>query len=202
MASSKVEICNLALSHLAIGKEIANFETEKSEEASSCRRFYDIALKATLRDFPWSFTTKIAPLALIEESPNDEWAYSYRYPSDCLNIRRILSGERNDTRQSRVPYKIAQDTSGLVIYTDQEDAEIEYTIMANNPLFYPPDFVIAFSFYLAFLIAPRITGGDQFKLGERALRLYFAELRRALSRNVNEQQADEDPDSEFIRIRS
>lgn len=200
--ASKVEICNLALSHLAIGKEIANFETEKSEEANSCRRFYSIALETTLRDFPWSFTTNIAALALIKESPNDEWGYSYRYPSDCLNIRRILSGVRNDTRQSRVPYKIAQDASGLIIYTDQADAEIEYTVRAENPLFYPPDFVMAFSFYLAFLIAPRVSGGDQFKLGDRALKLYLIEIGKAVSRNVNEQQAEEDPDSEFIRERS
>jgi hypothetical protein len=39
MASSDVEICNLALSHLAIATEIATL-TERSKEAQACNRFY------------------------------------------------------------------------------------------------------------------------------------------------------------------
>src|SRR5688572_11149621 len=110
--ASETEIANLALSHLGVGKEIANLETERSQEAVACRRFYDTARDATLRDFSWPFATKIAVLGLIEADPNDEWDYSYRYPSDCLQLRRILSGVRNDTRDSRVPFKLAHDDSG------------------------------------------------------------------------------------------
>src|SRR5665648_440114 len=96
--SSATEICNMALGHLASGKEIANLETERSAEAIACRRFFDSARDAVLRDFSWPFATKIKALSLIEEDPNSEWAYSYRYPTDCLNFRRILSGTRTDTR--------------------------------------------------------------------------------------------------------
>lgn len=196
----KTEICNLALSHLAVGKEVGNLETEKSQEAEACRRFYDLALKRTLQDAPWSFATKIISLALVQEGPNSEWNYSYRYPNDCLKMIKILSGVRNDTRQSRVRYEIGQDSAGLLIYTDQESAEMKYTMYADNPVFYPPDFVMAFSYYLASLIAPRITGGDN-KLGDRALKLYFAEMQVAKIRNITEEQLDEEPDSEFIRER-
>lgn len=200
--ASKIGICNMALSHLGLSKEIANFDTEKSEEAGACRRYYDEALYRTLRDFYWPFATKIASLALVEVDPNTEWAYSYRYPIDCVDVHRILSGDRNDTRQSRVPFKIAQDAAGLLIFTDTTDAEIEYTIKAENPLYYPSDFVMFFSFYLAFLIAPRVTGGDQFKLGDRALKLYVGELMMAKKKALNEGQIDEEPDSEFIRERT
>jgi|SRR3990167_3350264 len=199
--ASKVGICNMALSHLAISKEIANLDADKSEEASACRRFYDTALDRVLRDFKWSFTTKIATLALIEESPNDEWGYSYRYPNDCLIVRRVLSGIRNDTRQSRAPYRIGRDDGGLLIWTDQQNAEIEYSIRAENPQFYPADFVLAFSYLLAFLIAPRVTGGDQFKLGERAIKMYTLEISAANADNHNEEQQEEAPESEFIRTR-
>ena len=201
MASSKVGIVNIALSHLAISKTVAILETEKSEEAVTARVFYDIALEATLRDFPWPFATRISALALVEEEPNDEWNFSYRYPTDCLEIRRILSGMRNDTRQSRTPYRILSDNQGSLVYTDYENAEIEYTVRAVSPQFYPPDFVMAFSLYLAHLMAPRVTGGDPYKLGARALGLYDLEIGRAVKNAFNEQQIEEPPESEFIRDR-
>ena len=201
MASSKVGIVNIALSHLSIGKTVAVLQTEKSEEAITARLFYDLALEATLRDFPWPFATRISALALVAEEPNDEWNFSYRYPTDCLEIRRILSGMKNDTRQSRTPYRILSDGQGSLVYTDYENAEIEYTVRDISPQFYPPDFVMAFSLYLAHLMAPRLTGGDQFKLGARALGLYDLEISRAVKNAFNEQQIEEPPESEFIRDR-
>lgn len=199
--ASKTEIFNMALSHLAVGKDVSNLETEQSEEARVGRRLYDTALRATLAAFNWPFATRIVALALIEEEPNSEWAFSYRYPSDCLNIRRVLSGIRNDNRQTRAPYKMAGDDTGTIIFTDEEDAQIEYTKYIDNPLIYPADFTLALSYYLAAMAAPSLTGGDQFKLGEKALRMYVVELKRAEARAGNEDQVEEEPDSEFVRIR-
>lgn len=199
--ASKVGIVNEALSHLGISKEIANLDTEASQEAATARRFYDVALKGTLRAFNWPFATRFATLALVESDPTEEWNYSYRYPTDCLKVRRILSGTRNDTRQSRVPYIIASDSQGKLIFTDEENAQIEYTLLAEDPQFYPDDFELAFSYYLAHLMAARVTGGDQFKLGDKAARLFLLEISRAQSAAANEQQDEEIPDSEFIRER-
>jgi hypothetical protein len=201
MASSTTAIANLAISHLGIGKEIANLETERSSEAQACRRFYETARDVTLRDFPWPFATKINAIGLVEEDPNDEWGFSYRYPTDCLMLRRILSGLRNDNRQSRIPYRVTRDDSGLLIYTDAEDAELEYTIKETDVGRFPADFTMAFSFLLAGYVAPRLTGGDPFKLGQRALELYQIELSHARLTAMNEEQSEELPDSEFIRTR-
>ena len=199
--ASEIAICNLALSHLGVGKEIANLETETSQEAAACRRFFATARDNTLRDYPWPFATKIASLALIETEPNDEWGYSYRYPTDCVRLRRILSGNRNDNRQTRVPYKIAQDTSGELLYTDMENAEVEYTVRETDPSRYPSDFAMAFSLRLALYIAPRLTKGDPFKLGDRALSLHEFEIKKAMASAHIEEQSEEEPDSEFIRGR-
>src|SRR3972149_5101754 len=125
---SKVGIVNIALGHIGVGRAISNLETESSQEAITARLFYDLALETVLRDSPWPFAAKIAVLSLIEEEPNTEWAFSYRYPTDCIMFRRVLSGLRNDSRQSRAPYKLAQDDSGTIIFTDEEDAQAEYTI--------------------------------------------------------------------------
>jgi hypothetical protein len=199
--SSVVQICNLALSHLGSGKSIANIETEKSQEAYACNSFYVIARDAVLRDFAWPFATKIVSLGLVEEDPNDEWDFSYGYPSDCLKAIRILSGIRNDDRESRVPFKLVYDDTRQLIYCDQEDAELEYTVRVTDAERFSPDFVLALSFRLAAYISPRITGGDRFKQGERASRMYAFEIERARATGVNEEQPDQLPDSEFIQAR-
>lgn len=199
--ANKVGICNKSLSLLGVGKQIASL-TENSSEARACNEFYESSLKATLRDFPWPFSTKIVALGLVEEEPNSEWAYSYTYPSDCLMDRRILSGMRQDTTESRVPYRVVSDgASGQLIYTDQEDAELEYTFFNENASVYPADFELAFAWRLAVYCAPRVTKGDPFKNADKAMTMYLKEISRA-ERNATRQGAREpEPDSYFERCR-
>lgn len=204
MASS-TEIANLALSHVATGKEIANLDTEKSSEANVCRRFYSQIRDEVLRDFAWPFATKFASLSLVLSEPpevNGEWGYSYRYPSDCLFFRRIPSGNRNDSRRMRVPYRMGQDSQGQLIYCDVQNATGEYTVRIEDPLRFPPDFVQALALKLAFYIAPRVTAGDPFKMGDRALKLYMMMIETAKASSKNEEQVDEEQDSAFILERS
>lgn len=201
MASSKTEICNLGLFHIGVGIQIANIDTEKSNEATVMNRIYDTTLDEVLRDGYWPFASTIQSLALVSTQPNNEWAFAYRYPSDCLKVRRILSGVRNDTHQSRVPYKIIQDSQGLLILTDMSLAQIEYTVRTSNPLLMPSDFVMAFSLRLGSYAAPHMTGGDPFKMGDKALQIYQMSVVKAQANAINEEQVDQEPDSEFIRGR-
>jgi len=199
--ASNVDICNLALSHLGSGKNIANLETEKSKEAQACRTYFEMARDVVLRDFPWPFATRFATLALVVADPTTEWAFSYQYPSDCTRLRRILSGVRNDDKVSRVPYKLANTASGTVIYTDLEEAVVEYTYAETDAGKFDADFVMALSFRLAVYLAPRVTGGDPFKLQNRMMSLYVAEMAKAQGTSSHEEQPDEPPESEFIRAR-
>ena len=201
MIASRTEIANLALSHIGIGKEVANIETENSEEARACRRYYDLALETTLRDHDWPFATKYATLGLVEETPNEEWAFSYRYPADCLKIRKILSGLANDNRQSRIDFIEAQDDSGRLVFTNNRSAQVKYTPFSKNISIYPPDFVMALSFRLAIYIVSRLTGGDPFQLGPQVLQKYVLELTKAQANAGNEIQEEEHPESEYIRSR-
>ena len=67
---------------------------------------------------------------------------------------------------------------------------------------WPRDAVMALSLLLAGYIAPRVTAGDPFKLGERSLKLYAFSAGKAKGNAANEQQEEEQPDSQFIRDRS
>lgn len=201
MASSNTEIANLAISHLGTGKEIASLDTEKSEEASAVRRVFSNARDSVLRDCNWPFATVIASLGLVAESPNTEWDYSYRYPSDCINFRRILSGIRNDTRQSRVPYRLGRDATGLLIFTDEASAVCEYTIREEDVSRFASDFEMALSLRIAFLVAPRLTSGDPGKLRQSLQQEYLYQISLARAAAYNEEQSEEIPESQFIRIR-
>jgi len=200
MASS-TDICNQALRHLGVSTTIANLTTEQSTEAIVCRSFYETVRDATLRDFNWPFATKIADLGLVEEDPTNEWAYAYRYPSDCINMRRIESGNRSETADQRIKYKIGRDASGRLIYTDQTDAIAEYTMRITATEEFTPDFILAFSLNLAIMIAPQVTGGDPFKMGERAERLYNFLMTKAQAQAVNEEQPDSAPEADYIVAR-
>jgi hypothetical protein len=88
-----------------------------------------------------------------------------------------------------------------LVYTDLATAQAEYTFVNDNPTTYPPDFVQVFALLLAVYIAPRITGGDQFKLGQRAQQLYQWKLQAAQVNAFQELQDDMLPDSEQILAR-
>jgi hypothetical protein len=60
---------------------------------------------------------------------------------------------------------------------------------------------MAFSLLLAAYIAPKITAGDPFKIGQRAYTLYLASISKARNNDFNEQQAEEPPDAETVRER-
>ena len=201
MASSNTEIANLALSHVGTGAEIANLETENSQEANAVRRFYDNALDTVLSEFPWPFTIKFLVLALVQKDPTAEWKFSYTYPPDCLNIQRILSGIRNEARDNHIPYRLAFGTSSTVIFTDMEDPCLEFVSRVTDVIRYPANFARALSYQLAYLIAPRLTSGDPFKLQEKTLALYYQEISVARARAINEEQPELQPDAEHIRER-
>lgn len=201
--SFNTEVANLALLHLGVSnKTIANLETERSAEANVCRMFYDRALESVLRDYSWPFATTFAVLNLIEENPNDEWLFSYQYPSDCVRMKRILSGIVEVTAQDRIVYKLASKDSGKIILTNQEKAQLEYVRKIDDPNLMTPDFIMAFSFKLAHYMAPSLTGGDPFKLGERAKNNYLEEISEARSNAFNEEQSDTTNESEFTRSRT
>lgn len=198
MAESATDICNLSIRMLGVGKPIEDIDSDTSNEAKVCRTFYEDTLKDVLSEFPWPFATKIETLGLVEEDPNDEWSYSYTYPSDCILARRILSGIRNDTDSSKVPYKIVHSSSGKLIYTDTKDAELEYTAFVEDVHNFPSYFSIAFARKLATMIAPSFGGTT---LVNSQMQMYMLEIQKAKASAVNEEQADLEPNSGFQNAR-
>lgn len=197
---SLLHIWNHALLQLGVTSTVVS-ETERTKEARVCARFWPTVRKQVLRDFAWPFATRFVALALVEEDPTDEWGYSYRYPSDCLYFRRILSGSRNDNPDQRVPYKIAGDDDGNLIYTDMDEAECEYTVDHEDYIRWPEDALVAAANLLAFYCAPALATKDAAKMGQRSYGLYRAAIASAQGNVTHEEQKDLDPPGELIRAR-
>lgn len=203
MADSKTQVWNLALIHLGSTNTVADIATERSKEARVGLTIFDTVLKAVLRDFDYVFARKRDELTLIETDPNDEYSFSYQYPTDCVAFRRIPSGARNDTRQTRIEFSEEYDaTNGTtVILTDIEDADGIYTFFHETVSLWPADFVLAMSFRLAYYGAPSIAGSDSKRLKQEMWAGYQAELAQARANIANEEQVAEPPESEFILAR-
>lgn len=192
----------MALSHLAVTRTLTTLATDRSKEAAVCRQFYAQTRDEVLRDFPWPFATRIAALALVAEQPTSEWAFAYRVPVTALRVRRLVSTLRDDVIETRVPYRIIGDATGELLYTDWPDAELEWTERVEVVELFPVDFTQSVALLLASYVAPVVTGGDQFKLGERALKLYAWRLEKAQVNAASEVAPDLAPDADLIRARN
>lgn len=198
---TKTNICNMALAHLGSSSTIANID-EASEEARACKLFYDVALFKTLRSFAWPFAQKYLSLAEVSENPNSDWSFAYAYPNDCLDFQRIVNASRVQTAESLIEWEIGQGSGGLLIFTDEPDAIGKYTAKAENPSLYPSDFVVAQSYLLSSMIAPRISVNDPARLGAAALNAFNAHISAAKAGALNEQRVRPSSESGFSRARS
>jgi hypothetical protein len=201
---SDADVANQALGHLGVGDEIQNLTTDASKEAAACRRFLSLAREEALRDFAWPFATRVEDLALVTDFTDvdgAEWNFAYRYPATAVTVRRILNGSsRKETTGTRVAYRILSDAAGRLIYTDQEDAQVEYTLLVTDTALYPVDVVDTIALLLASKMAPRF-GPDAVKLGDRAFKLYEYRRRIAQMNAANEEQPDQPPDADIIAAR-
>lgn len=176
--ASKVEIWNGALRAVGVSTEVQD-ETERSAEAAACRAVYDEILATVLSDYPWPFALRRQSLALVASNPTDVWGASYRVPPEALQVFRLVSSFRPDTERTRIPYEMVGDDSGQLVYTNESPATVEYTVMAEEPERYPPAFVSALKHRLAAEIAPSVTSGDQFQLGQKAMQKYLWQISKA-----------------------
>jgi hypothetical protein len=196
---SKTSICNMAIGHAGETVFIANIDTARDKAAILCKRFYDQSVAFILRSFDWQFATRYRTLALVAETPNDDWAYAYRYPTDALKIRRIVTAlGRSDSNPPA--FVIGQDDQGQLVYSDEQDPTFEYTQRVDNPERFDPLFIEAVAWQLAGQIAPALSR-DKNKAKEcfQMAAYYIDQAEIAVA---NEQQPAEQQESEFVRARS
>lgn len=216
--ASIVEICNLALSNIR-AKSI-NSLTEGSIEAQQCALKFPIVRDMLLRDTPWQWANTLKPLALLADDPL-QWSYAYQYPSDCVNLQYVTAdfafrsqdADGIDFRylnqisfvepDKRVPFEVRNIDGNRVVLADQTEAYAFYTKRVTDPNLYDPQFIMAFSWYLAAELAVPIMGGDiGMKMRADALQMYTNLIGAAIASNGNEQDRPVRRQSDIITART
>lgn len=179
--ASEVDICNIALAHLGDTANVSSIDPpEGSAQAQHCARFYPIARDALLELHAWSFITKRITLPLLSDTL-EQWKYVYQAPSDTLKILAILAPDAMDdySQNLPVPYTqvgIVNTGQGLytpqpfevetlqdgtqVIYSNQENAILRYTVKVTDTSKFPPLFTSALTHLLAAYLAGPVLKGE------------------------------------------
>lgn len=202
---TKAKIFNLTLGALLLTRQIIDTDSDASNEAKALNLYYDIALGAALEDMDLDSTATQETLALVEEDPNDLWAYSYEYPSNCAFFRRIVSPERIDNRETWIDKEVRMVDEQTVILTDEETAIGEY--IANDfPLaqLKNANAGLAIAYRLAVMAGPLVVGKGFVKLVPDLEKKYLIAKAEAQEKDrlENFNFTPEDIASEFVGART
>lgn len=216
--ASDVEICNLALSN--IRARSINSLDEGSLQSQVCSLKYSLLRDMLLTEVPWGFARSIKALALTTKTVFS-WSYVYSYPSDCLQINRLVGAQEdlstadasvisrladsgllvtNDLR-AKIPYEIFNVDGTKTICANDSDLRIDYTKQITDPNQYTHLFILALSHLLAAEIAIPIVGAETgMKFREDSLTMYKSYIAEAIINDLNEEYS-QPAISEFETIR-
>jgi len=191
--SSKIQICNLALSRIN-ARQIQSL-SENIKEARECNLHYDLSRDTTLESMDWTFAKKKITLALSDETYLG-WDYVYRYPSDCIRVREIYKGnvqkasttldlDANEIENVKIQYEIvvSETTNNRLIITNQPEAILRYTAQVIDANLYTPKFLSTVAFNLAAELAMSIKGDSDLSL--RLTDLYMRALGSATTSDAD-----------------
>jgi hypothetical protein len=147
MATTALDICNLALARIGSSKTVADITgTSNSNEEALCKLLYPLARDYVLREAPWNFALKTASLAGSTTGPQ-LWAYQYDYPSDCIRVVKVLGGTSPRVDEPQ-PFEVFNSGSARKIATNQASAYAQYIMQVTDPAIFDPQFISALAMYL------------------------------------------------------
>lgn len=192
--ASQVEICRLALSHIADAARVNSIAPPDSTiQAQHCATFYPIARDQLLEQHDWSFALKRVALPLsLAEFEDGEWAFAYTMPADYIRAIKVCPpGAPMDYPGQ--PYKLELDSTGidLLLLTNVDEAVLHYVHREEETGRYSPTFVIALSLVLgAYLAGPILKGKVGAMLRESLMQQGLAMTRQAGALNANANRDD------------
>jgi hypothetical protein len=213
MPVSETMICNMALGRIGISQQISNIDGNHSVERT-CKLYYDISREYVLGDKTWPFAQRYVALALVEENPNEEWQFAYRYPADTLRLDHIVVGGLDTTGtylypytdytkphytkadSTTIPYELGSDASGKLIYTDITDAKAKYTADITDTDLFDAHFVNCLAWRLATELAGVLTRDPAIRAS--ADQQYMLTISSAHANTLNETNNTIYKESSFI----
>ncbi len=152
--SSKVQICNMALSR--IGADPITSLTENTADAKKCNTFFDDLADRVMVQGSWTSTISRATLAQTTTTPPFDYTYEYQLPVDpkCLHVLNV-----NDPTEN-TEYKIEGDK----LLTDASSVKIRYISQLTDTESYGVLLTEAVEVLLSAYLAGSVTGDKEFAL--------------------------------------
>ena len=228
---SDVQIFNMALTRIGSTQVVTSF-TQATNEAALANVWYYTCRDYLLRAFAWPWAQVWAQLTQVSAAgvpANAEWNYSYRYPADCMTIRRLMRQPAsystvsppiysNNVATQAVPYPppwthgdadpypvlyaVSNDVNGRLIVTNTASAWIQYTQAVTDPTQFPQDFADLLAWRVASELAMALARSDERRA--YCVQMYQRAYVLATARSLNEQQATQpyvDYNAESVRAR-
>ena len=220
-------IFNLALGHVGEATQVVDPD-ESTTVARTCRRFWDQARDAVLSDHPWQFARRVVTAVAYTPVPTG-WSYAYLLPSDLLSVRGLnpawvdawttapatywwtdstgaiySSSDAINSLTTPVTWALggATDEDGLdtpLLLCDAELGSLVYTRRVEDTSRYPPPFVDAVAYRLAFDLAVPLSGSTEIR--SLLWTLYQQRLGNAAVMDARQRLDRRMPDAESIRER-
>lgn len=194
---------------MLLQRTIADPATDKSNEAKILNSHYQIAFDSTISDLDLDSTSTLATLALIETDPIDLWDFAYAYPSDCVQLRRVLSSagggmHHKDNRRTHIPKRVAMHGGSKVIFTNESTAILEYISNGITLSSLSVNVGLCVAYKLAMLSSTLITGKGAKGLRDQLTQMYIVYKTEAQEsdRLENENYYDERVESDWVDERT
>ena len=155
MANTDTDIGNMALAHIGYSSSQIDDLDEDSPEAVEIKFWFPRKLGELLEMWPWEVAQKWETLTLVEENPNEDYLFSYRYPPDCVFAGALYVANTVGTiiSEGELPYVTAEDAQGKLILTNQAQAGLKYTGRRNSTAYWSEAFCSALAWFIAADIA-------------------------------------------------
>jgi hypothetical protein len=197
--TTEAGVANLALG-LVGSRQLLDSLNESSTEAQMAKAYFASTRNELLQAWDWRFATKRAALAVTTES-RDGWAYAYAAPADMLKPRSIWNGLREPGAGERIPFawELNDAASGFLVLTDEDEAQLIYTVELTKVALWPALFTKAVAAQLAVYLAGAVPVKPQ--LIPMLQRGAMLALHQAAAADANAAQRDPEADAEAVRVR-
>lgn len=152
MASSVVEIANLALSRLG-ELSIISLDDPESNQARQVKIAWPQIRDEVLASHRWNEATARENLSRLSEKPAWGWEWQFQLPADFLRLCE-LNGDDVWGRVDRL------ELEGGRLLTDQAEARILYIRRVESPVMFGPLLTEALTVALAAALAVPLTGSS------------------------------------------
>ncbi len=226
--SDEVSISNLSLSHLGERASVSNLSPpEGSAFAPHCAAWLPIARRSLLEMHDWNFATRRASGTLMTEVPLNGWRYAYAKPNNALRVFAVLPKETDgDVRSSQLNRYAGENNYGYlgnytasataprefiietlsdgteVIYTNEPDAVLRFTVDVADYSKYSPLAELTLSHLLAsFLAGPILKGATGRAEAKAQLQMAMSYMARAAGSDASQSMREDKHQVSWIQNR-